>query len=69
MSQEVIAEIGETAGKVWRLLHGEGPLSLAQIKKQVGAKAGYAEYALGWLAREGKIDFVQEKRSTRVTLK
>jgi len=69
MNGEATAEIGETAGQVWRLLEGEGPQTLAQIRKQVSAKPGYAEYALGWLAREGKIDLVVDKRTLRVTLK
>lgn len=69
MNTEIRAEIGETAGQVWRLLGSEGPQTLAQIKKRVGAKPGYVEYALGWLAREDKIEFTWDKRTCRVTLK
>lgn len=69
MNANLKMEIGETAGEVWRLLESEGSLTLAQIKKKVGAKPGHAEYALGWLAREDKIEFEQDKRACRVTLK
>jgi len=62
-------EIGETAGRVWRLLDSDGPQTLGQIKKKLNAKSGLLEYALGWLAREDKIAFVPEKKSYRVSLK
>jgi hypothetical protein len=69
MNSEVITEIGETAGQVWKVLESDGPQTLAQLKKKLSAKPGFAEYALGWLAREDKIAFVLEKRAYRVTLK
>ena len=69
MSMEIKAEIGETAGQVWRLLESDGPQTLAQIKKKLGSKLSYTDYALGWLAREGKIEFTPEKRTYKVSLK
>lgn len=63
------AEVGELAGEVWRLLANEGPLTLAQLKKKLDAKGELLSYALGWLAREDKIDFVSEKKTMRVQLK
>jgi hypothetical protein len=69
MSMEIRAEIGETAGQVWRLLESDGPQTLAQIKKKLGTKLGYTEYALGWLAREEKIEITAEKRTYKVSLK
>lgn len=69
MSMEIRAEIGETAGLVWRLLESDGPQTLAQIKKKVKSKPGYTEYALGWLTREDKIEFVPEKRTIRIGLR
>jgi hypothetical protein len=62
-------QIGETAGEVWRLLSDEGPQTSAQLKKKVKVKGEVVDYALGWLAREDKIDFLQEKRTTRIQLK
>jgi hypothetical protein len=63
------AQVGELAGEVWRLLANEGPLTLAQLKKKLDAKGELLSYALGWLAREDKIDFVSEKKTMRVQLR
>jgi len=61
--------IGETAGQVWRLLERDGPQTLAQIKKKVDAKGDLVGYALGWLAREDKVEFAPDKKTYRVQLK
>ncbi len=64
-----IAHIGETAGKVWRLLDSDGPQTLAQLKKKVSGGADLVNYALGWLAREDKIEILADKKTYRVQLK
>ncbi len=69
MNSDLIAEIGEKAGEVWRVLDSDGPQTLVQLKKKLGAKPGQMEYALGWLAREDKIAFESEKKTYRVALK
>ena len=61
-------QIGETAGRVWRLLDREGPQSLTQIKKKSDASDDLLPYALGWLAREDKIEFLADKKGYRVKL-
>jgi hypothetical protein len=63
------AQVGELAGEVWQLLANEGPLTLAQLKKKLDAQGELLSYALGWLAREDKIEFVPEKKTWRVQLK
>jgi hypothetical protein len=60
--------IGETAGKVWKILHERGAISLSAVEKQVGAPKALVDMAIGWLAREGKIDLKQEKRSIQISL-
>jgi hypothetical protein len=62
-------QVGETAGELWRLLASEGPLTLAQLRKKLDAKGEMLSYALGWLAREDKVEFVPEKKTFRVQLK
>lgn len=62
-------QVGETAGQVWRLLASDGPQTLAQLKKKLNAKGELLSFALGWLAREDKIDLIPEKRTLRVQLK
>jgi hypothetical protein len=61
--------VGETAGKVWHLLNEQGPQSLAQIEKKLSVTGELVTLAIGWLAREEKVDISQEKRSLRVQLK
>jgi hypothetical protein len=61
-------DIGTTAGVIWQALNANGELSLPGLKKQVDAKAPVFDWALGWLAREGKIVITNHQRSYRVRL-
>lgn len=65
----MINDIGETAGSIWRTLDEEGPLRLATLKKQIKVADVLFYMAVGWLAREGKIDFVAEGRGFNVRAK
>jgi hypothetical protein len=65
----VKGQVGEMAGEVWELLASDGPQTLAQLKKKLNAKGEILSYALGWLAREDKIEFIAEKKTLRVQLK
>jgi hypothetical protein len=66
---EIKEQMGVTAGKIWQTLSDEGPQTMAQLKKRVNGSGELVGFALGWLAREGKVDISQEKKSLRVTLK
>jgi hypothetical protein len=66
---ELKSQVGETAGSVYRLLESEGALTTAQLKKKLNSKGELLSYALGWLAREDKIDFVPEKKTLKIQLK
>ena len=66
---DVIAEIGETAGEVWRLLDSGGPLTLAQVKKKLSRPNELLNFAVGWLAREDKLEITCEKRVYRLRVK
>jgi hypothetical protein len=73
-TQEVIevemnAQVGEAAGKVWQLLNDSGPQTLAQIKKKVNGSGDLVGFALGWLAREEKVDISKDKNSFKVALR
>jgi hypothetical protein len=61
-------EIGPTAGAIWEILHAKGELTLFPLWTQTKAKALVFDWAIGWLARENKIEFMQQKRSIRVRL-
>ena len=54
-------EIGLNAGKVWQLLSNNDKWSYGNLKKKSGLKDKDLGAALGWLAREDKIEFEQEE--------
>lgn len=66
---EIKEQVGVTAGKVWRILSDSGPQTVAQLKKRLNGSGELVGFALGWLAREDKIDISQEKKSLKVVLK
>jgi hypothetical protein len=61
--------VGETAGKIYQALSSGGPQTVSQLKKKVDGSGELVNFALGWLAREDKIDIVQEKKNIHVQLK
>jgi hypothetical protein len=65
----MIEEIGAVAGAVWHALDANSEMTLARLKKEVMAEGPVFDWAIGWLAREDKIELVREKRSIRVRLK
>ena len=66
-----VASIGETAGEVWRVLseNEPEPLALTKLVKAVDEPRDTVMQALGWLAREDKIDIVEEGRQRVVSLR
>lgn len=68
-SNPCVEQIGATAGCVWHTLAEQGPLSLAKLVKAVAQPRDLVMQALGWLAREGKIEIREESRSRIVALR
>lgn len=66
---EIKGQVGETAGKIWEMLNESGPQTLPQIKKGLNGTGELVGFALGWLAREDKVDISQEKKTINVTLR
>jgi hypothetical protein len=62
-------DIGQMAGAIWYALNTHGEVSLAQLKKLVEGKGPIFEWAVGWLAREGKVVLTAKKRSLSIRLK
>jgi hypothetical protein len=60
--------IGETAGEVWQYLKEHGGTSLTTLVRAIGALSEAVLMAVGWLARAGKLELSQEKRSVHVRL-
>jgi hypothetical protein len=67
--QSAVQQIGETAGVVWRTLTENGPQSIAKVVERVGGNRDLCMQAIGWLAREGKLDITETKRGRVVSLK
>lgn len=63
-----VAQIGDTAGVVWNVLMDNGPLSVTRLVKATGQRHDPVMQALGWLAREGKIQIEEEGRTRIVSL-
>ena len=55
-------EIGTNAGKIWHLLCQEGESDVENISKLTRIEDKDAYSALGWLAREDKIELRSEKK-------
>jgi hypothetical protein len=64
-----ISQIGETAGQIWHLLDTKGSLPITKIIKEVEAPRDTVMQALGWLAREDKINIDEDARSKVVSLR
>ncbi len=62
-------QIGEVAGEIWHELAQQDGQSLTALKKSIDAPAELVFAAVGWLAREGKLDFATSGRSVKVSLR
>ena len=64
MKEKVI----ETAGKTWRYLGQNGETNVSQLSKALKEKDEVVLQAVGWLAREDKINYSIKNRRTFVSL-
>jgi hypothetical protein len=68
-NSSALHQIGETAGIIWKALNKNGPLSIAKLAEKTDVNRDLFMQALGWLAREDKIDINETKRGRIVSLK
>ncbi len=61
--------IGETAGKVWKFLDQKGEATLNQMKKGIKGDPNLILQAIGWLAREDKLQIEKKDRYLTYSLK
>jgi hypothetical protein len=59
-------DIGSAAGKVWHFLNENGPASLAKITKDLDEPRDVVLQGIGWLAREGKVSYIDGKGKTKL---
>lgn len=61
-------DIGINAGTIWNLLSEKGELSINEIVELTKYRESYILLALGWLARENKVQFFDKNGSLFVSL-
>ncbi len=61
-------KIGEMAGRVWEALGEKEKVAVSRLPQILKEKGEIVYQALGWLAREGKIDFHKKEGKTFVSL-
>lgn len=62
-------DIGANAGRVWRLLEDHGAATRGALSRELELKPAEIERAIGWLAREDKLYFSEDRRGvTRISL-
>ena len=61
--------IGEMAGNVWNALNQKGSQTVAKLKTALKADPFILDAAIGWLAREGKVEVSKAKSSITISLK
>lgn len=64
----MMQDVGMTAGKVYKKLGAKGQMSLTRLKKEVGGNDAMVTMAVGWLAREGKLNFAKERNVLKIGL-
>lgn len=65
----MITEIGLAAGAIWNVLKKDGETNVTQLQKKTGLPQNQFYLALGWLARENKIQFRRDRRAIFIGLK
>lgn len=62
--------IGEIAGKIWSYFSSteNKPVSYTSLAKNTELKKEDVMLGVGWLAKEGKINFAKEKATTKISL-
>ena len=65
----MIERIGSAAGEIWKKLKEEGEATITKLNKETGLPASLFYMGLGWLSREDKIVFRQEKKNIYISLK
>ena len=61
--------IGNVAGTIWNYLKANNEATVTKITREIGETKRSVLMGIGWLAREGKLDFNQRKQGTYITLK
>ncbi len=68
--EDLSAQIGEAAGVLWHALEGSTSwVTATQLRNRTALSNDMLQRALGWLAREGKIQLELSGKVVKVMLK
>lgn len=60
--------IGESAGVIWKFLAENGESSVSKIATETGLGKNELQRAIGWLAREEKVQIIAKGRTETLLL-
>ncbi len=61
--------IGDAAGKIWHYLDENGESSVNKVTTETGLGRNDVQRAIGWLAKEGKLNIEINGRTETLSLK
>lgn len=65
----MVEQIGQAAGQIWQMLsQAKNPVNITDVPKKTKLTSQLAYQGMGWLAREGKLQYEQKGRSIYVSL-
>ncbi len=65
----MLENIGSVAGAIWHYLEDNDEATITKLTREIGETERTVLMGVGWLAREGKLDFERRKQGTYITLK
>ena len=65
----MLENIGNIAGAIWHYLEENSEATVTKLTRELGEAERTVLMGIGWLAREGKLDFEKRKQGTYITLK
>ena len=65
----MLESIGNVAGAIWHYLENNNEATVTKLTREIGENERTVLMGVGWLAREGKLDFQKRKQGTYITLK
>jgi DNA-binding transcriptional ArsR family regulator len=65
----MLENIGSVAGAIWHYLEDNDEATITKLTRELGETERTVLMGVGWLAREGKLDFERRKQGTYITLK
>ena len=65
----MLDNIGHIAGAIWHYLEKNNEATVTKITREIGEPQRSVLMGVGWLAREGKLNFNEKGQGTYITLK